>query len=144
MGEGSIRVVVADDHEPFRRALVHLLSLEGDFDVVGQAANGREACEMVADLTPDLAFLDLVMPELDGAAAAHEIRKRCPETKIIILSVFNQESMIRRGLEAGADRYLTKGISRQELIAAAKAVAAEPHHRDTQRHEHSSATGIFG
>ena len=139
-----IRVLVADDHEPFRTAFAHLLSLDTDFDVVGEAATGREACDLAAELQPDVVFLDLVMPEMDGTDATYEIKRRFPDIKVIILSVFNQEATIRRGLAAGADRYLTKGISRQELLAAAKAVAAEPRRGERAGHDRRPVTGIFG
>jgi DNA-binding NarL/FixJ family response regulator len=142
--DGRIRVVVADDHEPFRHAFAHLLSIDVDLEVVGQASTGREACELVEALHPDVVFLDLMMPEMDGAEAARQIKRNVPGTKVIILSVFNQEAMIRRGLDAGADRYLTKGISRQELLASVKAVAAEPTRGDRAPHERTPVTGIFG
>ena len=137
-----IRVLVADDHEPFRRAFAHLLSLDPDIDVVGQASTGREACELAEDLQPDVVFLDLMMPEMDGAEATRELKRRFPDIKVLILSVFGQEAYVRKGLEAGADRYLTKGISRMELLAAAKAVAVEPPRTDRAQ-ERTPVTGIF-
>jgi DNA-binding NarL/FixJ family response regulator len=122
-----IQVLVADDHEPFRRAFAHLLSLDADIDVVGQARSGQEACELAEELHPDVVFLDLMMPEMDGAEATRELKRRFPEIKVIILSVFGQEAYVRKGLEAGA-----------------KAVAAEPPQTDRARKERTPVAGIFG
>ena len=77
------------------------------------------------ELRPDVALVDLMMPVLDGALATREVKERFPEIGIIVFSVFNQERYVRRGLEAGADRYLTKGTPRQELLRSIKSVAAE-------------------
>ncbi|MCZ7664091.1 MAG: response regulator transcription factor [Thermoleophilia bacterium] len=123
--ERKIRIVVADDHQPFRDALIHLLSLDADIDVVGAAADGREAYDLCMNLHPDVVLMDLVMPGVDGATATRYIKQEAPETKVIMFSVFNQERYIRRGAEAGVDRYLPKGISREELLATVKAVAEE-------------------
>lgn len=139
-----IRVLVADDHEPFRRAFAHLLSLDADIDVVGEAATGREACDLAAELHPDVVFLDLLMPEMDGAEATREIKRQLPDTRVIILSVFDQEASIRRGLAAGADRYLTKGVSRLELLATAKAMATEPTRGERAMHERTPVPDIPG
>jgi len=118
-------VLIADDNESFRRTLARLLHLQPDVNVVGEAADGEEACRLCLDLRPDVALLDLMMPKMDGAEAAAHIKRSCPDTKVIIFSVFGQEHHISRALAAGADRYLTKGVSRQEIFAALHAVTAE-------------------
>ncbi|GAB4251837.1 MAG: hypothetical protein Kow00129_12710 [Thermoleophilia bacterium] len=133
-----IRVVVVDDHEPFRHALVHLLSFDGSIEVVGEGADGRDLVELCEELRPDVALVDLMMPELDGAAATSEVKKRFPEIGVIVFSVFNQERYVRRGLDAGADRYLVKGLPRGELLATIKQVAGEmadlaAHHEEGTR-----------
>jgi len=120
-----IRVVVIDDNEPFRDALVHLLTLDGSIDVVGVGTDGSWLMPLCEELRPDVALVDLMMPVLDGALATREVKERFPEIGIIVFSVFNQERYVRRGLEAGADRYLTKGTPRQELLRSIKSVAAE-------------------
>ena len=118
-----IRIVVADDHPSFRESLIRLLSLDEEIEVVGEAADGAEAHRLALDLKPDVVVLDLKMPEMDGAEATRRIKAAASEVQVIVLSVFSQADHIRRCLEAGADRYLTKGISREELLAAVKAVA---------------------
>jgi DNA-binding NarL/FixJ family response regulator len=124
MGE-VVRVFVADDHAPFRRALIRMLSLAPGLELVGEASNGLDARDLCLTLEPDVAILDLMMPQMDGAEVTRAVKKKRPSTKVVILSVFGQEHHIRRGLAAGADRYLTKGLSSEELIAAVRAVADE-------------------
>ncbi len=121
-----IRLVVADDHDGFRRTLINLLALDGDLEIVGEASNGQEAYDLCLGLLPDVALLDLSMPIMDGAEATQRIKRSAPKSKVIIFTVFTEEGSIRKALEAGADRYLTKGVSRPELIATIKAVAGEP------------------
>ena len=137
-----IRIVVADDHDSFRESLVHLLSLDQEIEVVGEATSGDQAHRLVVDLRPDVAILDLKMPGATGIQAARLIKEDVPQVKVIALSVFSQSHHIRESLEAGADRYLTKGISREELLAAVKAVAA---HRTTadRNGRPRAASGIF-
>jgi len=125
-----IRVVVIDDNEPFRDALVHLLTLDGSIDVVGVGTDGSWLMPLCEELRPDVALVDLMMPVLDGALATSELKERFPEIGIIVFSVFNQERYVRRGLEAGADRYLVKGTPRQELLRSIKSLAAEKHLRE--------------
>jgi DNA-binding NarL/FixJ family response regulator len=79
---------------------------------------------MILDLRPDVAVIDLNMPEMDGAQTARKIKAAAPEVGVVVLSVFTESRHIRRCLDAGADRYLTKGISRDELVTAIRAVAA--------------------
>jgi two-component system response regulator DegU len=122
---GRIRVLVADDHEPFRRSLVHLLSLDDDIEVVGQAGNGGEAWQLCTEMHPDVVLMDLAMPVMDGAEATERIKRDAPDVRVIILTVFSQESFVRNALKAGADHYLTKGLPREELLSALKTVVGE-------------------
>ncbi|MHB0979978.1 MAG: response regulator [Thermoleophilia bacterium] len=138
-----IRIVVADDHEAFRESLVHLLSLDQEIEVVGEAADGKQALDRVFDLRPDVAILDLKMPGATGTQATRRIKEEAPQVKVIVLSVFSQIHHIRECLEAGADRYLTKGISREELLAAVKAVAAQQT-KTVSNGRPRAAAGIFG
>jgi len=122
-----IRVVVADDHDSFRETLVHLLSLEPDIQVVGEASSGREAFQRCVELEPDVILLDLMMPHGDGIDTAEALRHSLPGVKIIMLSVFDSDHQMARELVTKADRYLAKGFSRREILAAIKAVVAESH-----------------
>lgn len=121
----GIRVLVADDHAPFRHALVRLLSLTQGMEPVGEAGNGLDARDLCRSLRPDVAVLDLSMPGMSGDEVTREIKGDLPGTKVIILSVFGQEQYVRRGQAAGADRYLTKGITSDELLAAIRALYSE-------------------
>jgi two-component system response regulator DegU len=119
-----IKIVVADDHDSFRESLIHLLSLDDEIEVIGEAADGVDAGRLVLDLHPDVAVLDLNMPGMDGAQTARHIKATLPEVGVVVLSVFSESRHIQRSLEAGADRYLTKGTSREDILAAVRAVAA--------------------
>jgi response regulator NasT len=105
-GRGS--VLVADDEESLRGSLCDLLEDFG-FNVVGQAANGKEAVELTKDLAPDVVLLDMRMPVLDGIGAARMIRDQSPETRIVILSAYEEESLRSEAKEAGVYCYLVKG-----------------------------------
>lgn len=137
-----IRIVVADDHDSFRESLVHLLSLDQEIEVVGEATDGEQARQLVLDLQPDVAILDLKMPGATGTQTTRRIKEEAPQVKVIVLSIFSQDRHIRECLEAGADRYLTKGISREELLAAVKAVAAQRTRSDSNGRPRA-ASGIF-
>lgn len=117
---GPIRVVIADD-VPDMRLLVRIaLTRGGDFDVVGEAGDGREAVDTVERLQPDVVLLDLSMPVLDGLQAIPELRARSPRTKIVVLSGFNAGQMADEVLQQGAHAYLTKGVRPPELLAAVR------------------------
>lgn len=125
--EELIRMVVADDHDAFRETLVHLLSREPDIEVVGEAANGREAFQRCVELEPDVILLDLIMPHGDAIDTAEPLRHSVPGVRIIMISVFDSDHQTARELVNTADRYLAKGFSRSEILAAIRAVAAERH-----------------
>lgn len=114
----TIRVFIADDHPIVRRGIRDLLETEPDLDVVGEAANGREAVAGVFDLQPDVALVDLVMPELDGIEATRQIVTKLPDTKILILTSFATDDKVFPALKAGALGYLIKDTSPEELIQA--------------------------
>jgi DNA-binding NarL/FixJ family response regulator len=118
-----LRIVIADDHPIFRAGLQGLLSAQPDFQVVGEAANGREAVAVVRHASPDVLLVDLQMPELDGVNAIREIRAIAPATRILVLTTYDSDGDILRAVEAGATGYLLKDTPREELFKAIRATA---------------------
>ncbi len=109
------RILIVDDHEMVRRGLAMTLAAFDDFELVGEASNGVEALEQCANLQPDVVLMDVIMPEMDGIAAAHAILEQYPTVKILALSTFKDENQVREMLEIGASGYLLKDISIDEL-----------------------------
>lgn len=118
----ATRVVVADDHPLFREGVVHSLSLEPDFEIVGEAADGEEAVRLVRDLLPDLVVMDLGMPEGGGIEATRRIAASAPATAVLILTVSEDRDDLLDALKAGAKGYVVKGIPAEGLIHAVRAV----------------------
>lgn len=113
-----ISLVIADDHEIFRDGLALMLSKQDTIALVGQASNGRELVQLVADKNPDLVLTDIKMPYLDGIAAAKLLLPQYPNLKIIALSMFEEENLIVEMLEAGAKGYLLKNADKKEILEA--------------------------
>lgn len=111
-------IVIAEDHTILREGLRALLSSYPDFEVVGEAEDGREAIRRVEKLMPDLVLMDLSMPRMNGLEAIKEIKKRSPEIKIIALTVHKTEEYILATLQAGADGYALKDSTHSELVMA--------------------------
>ena len=111
-------IVIAEDHTILREGLRALLSSHPDFEVVGEAEDGREAIRRVEKLMPDLVLMDLSMPRMNGLEAIKEIKKRSPEIKIIALTVHKTEEYILATLQAGADGYALKDSTHSELVMA--------------------------
>jgi DNA-binding NarL/FixJ family response regulator len=118
-----IRIVIADDHPIFRAGLQGLLSAQGDFEVVGEAANGKEALAVVRHAAPEVLLVDLQMPEPDGVGAIGQIRAATPATRILVLTTYDSDGDILRAVEAGATGYLLKDTPREELFKAIRATA---------------------
>ena len=116
------RIVIAEDHTILREGLRVLLCSDPEFEVVGEAEDGRDAIRCVENLSPDLVLMDLSMPRMNGLEAIKEIKKRSPETKIITLTVHKTEEYILAALEAGADGYVLKDATHSELVIAIKNV----------------------
>jgi len=116
------RIVIAEDHTILREGLRVLLSSDPEFEVVGEAEDGRDAIRCVENLSPDLVLMDLSMPRMNGLEAIKEIKKRSPETKIITLTVHKTEEYILATLQAGADGYVLKDSTYSELVIAIKNV----------------------
>ena len=122
MAEG-IRILVADDHPLFREGVVHSLASEADLNVVGQAASGEEALRMARDLLPDVVLLDIAMPGWGGIATAEKITTACPATRIMMLTVMEDEDKLLASFKAGARAYVLKGVSAHELARVVRSVA---------------------
>ena len=118
-----LRVLVADDHEIFRKGVCSIL-MQQDWDVVGEASNGREAVELGKTLRPDIAVMDISMPELNGLDATRLMVKNNIEVKVLILSVHQSDSLMRGVLEAGARGYLLKTDSSRDLALAVETICA--------------------
>lgn len=119
-----ITVILADDHLVVRAGLKALLSTRKDIEVVGEAANGRDAISLVERLAPQVAVLDLDMPLMDGLAATKELVSRGSLTRVLILTMHSEEEYLVTLLEAGAAGYLVKNAADRELIDAVRAIAA--------------------
>ena len=119
-----IRILLADDHNVMRHGLRLLLENHHGFEVVGEASDGRQAVELAETLKPDVAVLDIAMPNLSGIEAAKRISAALPNTPIVILSMHSDESYVLRALKAGAKGYLLKDSAEGDLIQAIRSVHA--------------------
>jgi DNA-binding NarL/FixJ family response regulator len=119
-----IRVVLADDHPVVRAGLAALLTSLPGIEVVGVAATGREAIREVVTSRPDVAVLDLQMPDLDGFAATRELARSAPEVAVLVLTMFEDDDSVFAAMRAGARGYLVKGAEQEEIARAIRAVAA--------------------
>jgi DNA-binding NarL/FixJ family response regulator len=120
----AIRVVVADDQELIRTGLALILGAQPDLDVVGQAADGRQAVEVACRTAPDVVLMDVRMPILDGVAATRELMAARPATRVLVLTTFDLDEYVLSALRAGASGFLVKDTPRASLLAAVRAVAA--------------------
>lgn len=122
--EGTIRVMLVDDHALVRSGLGAFLQIHSDLSLVGEAGSGAEAVRLCEQLQPDVVLMDLVMPEMDGAAATRAIRSRWPKTQVIALTSFKDREWVKKAMQAGAVGYLLKDVSADELAAAIRAAQA--------------------
>jgi len=118
----TIRVVLADDELLLREAIMTLLTLEDDIDIVGTAEDGREAVDIVRRTRPHVAVLDLEMPKMDGLEAATEIHAASPNTRVILLTRHARPAVLRRALDAGVSAFVTKATSVKELPSILRSV----------------------
>jgi two-component system NarL family response regulator len=118
----KITVVIADDHPVVREGLATVLGLEEDVEVVARASNGVEAVSQVDRFKPRVALMDLQMPEMDGVEAIRLIKDAHPDTGVIILTTYDTDDYIFRGIEAGARAYLLKDSPPEEVLKAIRAV----------------------
>ncbi|MCX7177229.1 MAG: response regulator transcription factor [Proteobacteria bacterium] len=118
-----IGILLADDHPLFREGVAHSLAAEADFAVIGQAASGEEALRLARELLPDVVLLDIAMPGWNGWVTAEKIATACPATKIVMLTMFEDEDKLLAAFKAGARGYVLKGASAGELAGAVRAAA---------------------
>jgi NarL family two-component system response regulator YdfI len=118
-----IRVLITDDHAIVRDGLRLILETTEHIVVVGEAADGKQALRLASEVQPDVILMDLRMPEMDGLTAIQHLREEQPDSAIIILTTYNEDEMMLRGLQAGARGYLLKDTQRETLIATIEAAA---------------------
>jgi len=119
----TIRVLLADDHNIVREGLRSLLEKEPDIDIVAMADNGRTAVQLAGELRPDVAVLDIAMPEMNGIEATRRISRDDPEIKVLALSMHSARRFVTEALSAGAKGYLLKDCAAEELVRAIRTVA---------------------
>ena len=118
-----IRVMVVDDHEIVRIGLKQVLELSGEFEVVGQAADGEEAVRVAAEVSPDLVLMDVIMPRKDGVEACREIMAAASEVRVVMLTASNAEDAVVESVAAGASGYLLKETDMEQLLSALRSAA---------------------
>jgi NarL family two-component system response regulator YdfI len=112
----NIRILVADDHLIIRQGLRLILETQEGFDLIGEASDGAEAVRLCRELKPDVVLMDLRMPGMDGLTAIEHLRGEQPEVAVVILTTFNEDDLMMRGLRAGAKGYLLKDTDRETLF----------------------------
>lgn len=118
-----VSVLIAEDHAIVREGIRMILEAEPDFDVVGEAKDGREALELAQRLAPDVVVMDISMPRMTGIEATPQIRRVCPNTRVLILTMHEEESYVFQLLRAGASGYVLKRAAAQDLVEAVRATA---------------------
>src|SRR5678815_4312926 len=119
-----IRVMLVDDHTMVRRGLATFLKVFDDLQLVGEAESGEAAIQLCGEVQPDVVLMDMVLPEMDGAASTRVIRQKFPQVQVIALTSFKTAELVRNALEAGAIGYLLKDVSADDLVRAIRAAHA--------------------
>jgi len=119
----KVKIMLADDHPLLRQALRNVLEKQADFEVVAEASNGEEAVNLAVKLQPNVVIMDISMPKLTGLDATRQIKTKCPQTGILVLTVHDDSEHVLSILEAGASGYMTKSVFGEEVIRAVQAVA---------------------
>jgi DNA-binding NarL/FixJ family response regulator len=117
-------VLLVDDHSLLRSGLATLIDSAPDLEVVGQAADGKQALEVALECTPDVILMDLSMPVVDGVEATRNVLAALPDTKVVVLTSFSDRAQVERALQAGAIGYVLKDADPQDLVAAVRSAAA--------------------
>ena len=121
--ETRTKIMLVDDHSIVRELLAETLEQSGEFEVVGQAADGEEAVQVVEDIRPDLVIMDVIMPRKDGIDACREIMDKLPETRVVMLTAANDNDALLQSLAAGATGYLQKYSGKQRLMSTLRGVS---------------------
>jgi len=137
VGTDKIKIILVDDHYIVRNGIRALFDDVDEIEVIGEASNGIEAISKVSELHPDIAILDISMPQMNGLDAAEIIHNQYPETKTLIMSMHDNKEYILRSLEVGADGYLLKDSSKEEIIKAIKTVS------EGEKYYSGSVSGIL-
>lgn len=120
----KLRVFLADDHMIVREGLKTLINAQPDMEVVGEAANGRDAVTAAIELSPEVVVMDISMPEMNGVEATERLKKECPQVKVVALTIYEDTGYLRQLLKAGACGYLLKRAVVEELVHAIRICAA--------------------
>jgi DNA-binding NarL/FixJ family response regulator len=118
----KIRILLADDHTLFRQGIRQLISAESDMEVIGEASNGSDAVDRAAELKPDLVLMDIGMPGLSSFEATRQIKKNRPETKVLVLTMYDDEDYLVESMEVGASGYVLKDSPAPQLVSAVRDV----------------------
>ncbi len=121
--KATTRILIADDHLIIRQGLRLILETAGDLELCGEASDGAEAVRLAAELQPDVILMDLRMPGMDGLSAIEKLRVEQPQIAVVILTTFNEDDLMMRGLRAGAKGYLLKDTDRETLFNTIRAAA---------------------
>jgi DNA-binding NarL/FixJ family response regulator len=121
---GKIRIVLADDHPVVLAGLRNLLSSQPDFELVGEAQNGADALEVVTSQRPDVAILDISMPAINGLNLTRQLSEKCPETRVMILTFYEERGYVGQTISAGARGYVLKRTAAEHLLQGVRVIAA--------------------
>jgi NarL family two-component system response regulator LiaR len=119
---GKTKIVLADDHPLLRKALKDLLAKEKDFEIAGEAGDGKEAVGLATEISPNIVIMDISMPNMDGLEATQQIKATCPDVAVLVLTVHTDDECILEILQAGAAGYLIKSAFGDEVVQAVRAV----------------------
>ena len=117
-----IRLLLVDDHPVVRKGIAYALKKHSELQIVGEAAEGREAVRQALKLKPDVVLMDIEMPEMNGFTATEMLRKQLPATRVLMLSAYNNDAFVARSIESGAWGHVSKDTNAKELVRAIEAV----------------------